>query len=34
MTERQRSWMPLDAAAASVDEPELKQLIEEFVPVL
>ncbi len=34
MAERRRSWMTLNEAAASVDEPELKQLIEEFVPVL
>jgi 8-oxo-dGTP pyrophosphatase MutT (NUDIX family) len=32
--ERTRFWMTLDQAAASVDEPELKLLIEDFVPVL
>ncbi len=34
MSERVRYWMTLDEAAASVDEPELKLLIEGFVPVL
>jgi 8-oxo-dGTP pyrophosphatase MutT (NUDIX family) len=34
MRERTRHWMTLDTAAASVDEVELKMLIEDFVPVL
>jgi 8-oxo-dGTP pyrophosphatase MutT (NUDIX family) len=33
-SERKRFWMPLDEAAASVHEPELRDLIEDFVPVL
>jgi 8-oxo-dGTP pyrophosphatase MutT (NUDIX family) len=32
--ERTRFWMTLDQAAASVDEPELKLLIDDFIPVL
>lgn len=34
MNERQRNWLTLDQAAAKVNEPELKILIEEFVPIL
>ena len=34
MRERTRAWMTLDQAMASVEEPELKLLIESFVPVL
>ena len=34
MRERQRYWMTLDQAAASVEESGLKALIEDFVPVL
>lgn len=34
MKERTRFWMPILQAAESVDEPELKVLIEEFIPVL
>jgi 8-oxo-dGTP pyrophosphatase MutT (NUDIX family) len=34
MKERTRYWMTLMQAAESVDEPELKVLIEDFVPVL
>ncbi len=33
-SERKRHWMTLDVAAASVHEPELRDLIEDFVPVL
>lgn len=33
-SERKRHWMSLDDAAASVHEPELRKLIEEFVPVI
>ncbi|MGB8817896.1 MAG: NUDIX hydrolase [Rhizobiaceae bacterium] len=33
-SERKRHWMTLDEAAASVHEPELRDLIEGFVPVL
>jgi 8-oxo-dGTP pyrophosphatase MutT (NUDIX family) len=32
--ERKRFWMTLQDAAASVHEPELRDLIEDFVPVL
>jgi 8-oxo-dGTP pyrophosphatase MutT (NUDIX family) len=32
-SERKRHWMTLDAAAHSVHEPELRDLIEDFVPV-
>ena len=32
--ERKRFWMTLEDAAASVHEPELRDLIEEFVPLL
>jgi 8-oxo-dGTP pyrophosphatase MutT (NUDIX family) len=34
MKERNRHWMTIEKAAASVDEPELKSLIEDFVPLL
>lgn len=34
MNERTRFWMPISQAAESVDEPQLKILIEDFVPVL
>lgn len=33
-SERKRFWMTLEDAAASVHEPELRDLIEDFVPVL
>jgi 8-oxo-dGTP pyrophosphatase MutT (NUDIX family) len=33
-SERKRFWMTLEDAAASVHEPELRALIENFVPVL
>lgn len=33
-SERKRHWMTLDDAASSVHEPELRELIEDFVPVL
>ena len=33
-SERKRQWMTLDDAAGSVHEPELRDLIENFVPVL
>ena len=33
-SERKRVWMTLHEAAASVHEPELRNLIENFVPVL
>jgi 8-oxo-dGTP pyrophosphatase MutT (NUDIX family) len=32
--QRKRHWMTLDMAAASVHEPDLRELIEDFVPVL
>lgn len=34
MRERQRHWMTLEQAAASVEETALKQLIDNFVPIL
>ncbi len=34
MNERTRFWMPISNAAESVDEPELKVLIQDFVPTL
>ena len=33
-SERKRFWMPLEDAAASVHEPALRDLIEDFIPVL
>ncbi len=33
-SERKRHWMTLSDAASSVDEAELRDLIEEFVPVI
>ncbi|MGL4490079.1 MAG: NUDIX hydrolase [Rhizobiaceae bacterium] len=34
MHERERHWMHLDQAAARVEEPELKVIIKDFVPIL
>jgi 8-oxo-dGTP pyrophosphatase MutT (NUDIX family) len=34
MHQRKRYWMTLDEASTSVDEPELKLLIDGFIPVL